>query len=87
MEWEEKIKGIAERVVSRAEILPLLNVLVRNPGLSSWNLLMVYSQNPSARYVCGRKAWEAAGRYVKVFSICLRSQGRAAWVHLLIFKT
>lgn len=65
MEWEEKIKGIAERAVSRAEILPLLNVLVRNPGLSSWNLLMVYSQNPSARYVCGRKAWEAAGRHVK----------------------
>ena len=65
MEWEEKIKETAGRAVSRAEILSLLDVLVGNPGLSSWNLLMVYSQNPSARYVCGRKAWEAVGRYVR----------------------
>lgn len=65
MEWEEKIKEIAERAVSRAEILPLLDVLVGNVGLSSWNLLLVYSRNPSARYVCGKKAWETAGRYVK----------------------
>lgn len=65
MDWEEKIREIAERAVSREEILSLLKVLVGNPGLSSRNLFMVYSQNPSARYVCGRNAWEAAGRYVK----------------------
>ena len=62
---EETVREIADQAVSREGILSLLNVFVNNPGLSAWNLLMVYSQNLSARYVCGRKAWEAAGRYVK----------------------
>jgi len=60
-----KAKEIAGNVASREELLPFLRVCAENKHLSLTNQLLVYEQNPEAKTVCGRSAWEQLGRKVK----------------------
>ena len=61
---ESKSISVVERATSKEEILKFLNVLVNNSHLSFLNLLLVYEQKPTAKMVCGRKAWEQMGHTV-----------------------
>ena len=58
---ESKVMSVVETAASKEGILNFLNVLVNNPHLSFLNLLLVYEQKPTAKMVCGRKAWEQMG--------------------------
>lgn len=60
-----RVKSVAEKAASREEILPFLSVCVMNTHLSLLNLLLVYEQNPDAKMVCGKVAWERLGRTIK----------------------
>ena len=60
-----RAKEIAGKVASREELLPFLRVYAENMHLSLTNQLLVYGQNPKAKTVCGRTAWEQLGRKVK----------------------
>lgn len=61
----KRIRTITEKAASREEILLFLNVYVKNTHLSLLNLLLVYEQNPEAKTVCGKAAWERMGRTLK----------------------
>lgn len=61
---ESKAMNVVETAASKEGILNFLNVLVNNPHLSFLNLLLVYEQKPTAKMVCGRKAWEQIGHMV-----------------------
>lgn len=61
---ESKAMSVVETAASKEGILNFLNVLVNNPHLSFLNLLLVYEQKPTAKMVCGRKAWEQMGHMV-----------------------
>lgn len=65
MEWKSRCRDIVNDAVSREGVLSLLNVIVNNLHLSSWNLLFVYEQNTAARHVCGRRAWERRGKRIR----------------------
>lgn len=56
--------SVVETAASKEGILNFLNVLANNPHLSFLNLLLVYEQKPTAKMVCGRKAWEQMGYMV-----------------------
>lgn len=58
------IEKVAEEVVNKENIIKYLNVVKNNINLSVLNQCMVYLQNPNAKIVCGRVAWEEMGRYV-----------------------
>lgn len=60
-----RAKEIAGKAASREELLPFLRVCAENMHLSLDNLLLVYGQNPLAKAVCGKAAWEKLGRKVK----------------------
>lgn len=64
MEWERRVREIAQGAVCREKILSLLKVAACNLGLGCSNVLLVYSQAPDARFVCGRSAWKGIGRTV-----------------------
>lgn len=55
---------VVDIAASKDGILTFLNVLVNNQQLSFLNLLLVYDQKPTAKMVCGRKAWEHMGHMV-----------------------
>lgn len=61
---ESKAMSVVETAASKEGILNFLNVLVNNPHLSFLNLLLVYEQKPTAKMMCGRKAWEQMGHTV-----------------------
>lgn len=67
-----RAKEIADKVTTREELLPFLRVCVENMHLSLTNLLLVYEQNPEAKAVCGRAAWEQLGREVKENAVPIR---------------
>lgn len=58
---EGRAMDVVDIASSKDGILTFLNVLVNNPQLSFLNLLLVYEQKPTAKMVCGRKAWEHMG--------------------------
>ena len=61
---ESKAMIVVKTAASKEGIINFLNVLVNNPHLSFLNLLLVYEQKPTAKKVCGRKAWEQMGHMV-----------------------
>lgn len=61
---ENRAMDVVDIVASKDGILTFLNVLVNNPQLSFLNLLLVYDQKPTAKMVCGRRAWEYMGHMV-----------------------
>lgn len=67
-----RVKSVAEKAASREEILPFLSVCVMNMHLSLLNLLLVYEQNPDAKTVCGKAAWERMGRTIKSDAISIK---------------
>lgn len=71
-DFVSRAKKIAGTVASREELLPFLRVCVENMHLSLTNLLLVYEQNPEAKAVCGRAAWEQLGREVKENAVPIR---------------
>lgn len=64
VDLESKAMSVVETAATKEGILNFLNVLVNNPHLSFLNLLLVYEQKPTAKMVCGRKAWEQMGHMV-----------------------
>lgn len=71
-DFVSRAKEIAGKVASREELLLFLRVCVENMHLSLTNLLLVYEQNPGAKEVCGRAAWEQIGREVKENAVPIR---------------
>lgn len=57
--------NVANTVVTKEHILEFLDIIVNNPYLSIINQALIYKQNPDAKVVCGRVAWEKQGRVVK----------------------
>lgn len=62
---ESRALAMVEKVMTRDEILPYLRVCAANVNLSYLNQLLVYSQKPDAKVVCGRSAWKHLGRDIK----------------------
>ena len=59
----------AKEAVQMDGIRPYLGVVARNPLLSPLNQALLYFQNPKSGLVCGRTAWEAMGREVRVNAV------------------
>lgn len=66
---EKRAREVAEQAASREGLLPFLRVCVENRQLSLVNQLLVYSQNPDAKMVCGKAAWGQVGRSVKAEAV------------------
>lgn len=64
-DWENRARKIAEKAAARDGVFPFLRVCVENRNLSLINLLLVFEQNPEAKMVCGKRAWEQLGRTIK----------------------
>lgn len=69
---ERRAREVAEKAATREEMLPFLRLCAENGQLSLVNQLLVYSQNPDAKMVCGRAAWGQVGRSVKAKAVPIR---------------
>ena len=58
------LKQVANEAVSKEHIISYLDVVKNNLNLSVLNQAMVYLQRPTAKMVCGKKAWESLGRTI-----------------------
>lgn len=69
---ERRAREVAEKAATREGMLPFLRLCAENRQLSLINQLLVYSQNPDAKMVCGRAAWGQVGRNVKAEAVPIR---------------
>ena len=68
----KRAREVAEKAASKEGLLPFLRVCAENRQLSLVNQLLVYSQNPDAKMVCGKAAWGQVGRSVKAEAVPIR---------------
>lgn len=59
------IRQVANTVVSQDHIMQYLNVVANNIHMSVLNQAMIYFQNPAAKMVCGKEAWNKMGRAIR----------------------
>lgn len=59
------MERVADGAVCKEKILSYLDMVKKNVYLSAMNQSLLYFQDPTASAVCGKAAWEGAGRIVR----------------------
>lgn len=59
------LKQVANTVISQDHIMEYLDVVANNIHMSVLNQAMIYFQNPAAKMVCGKEAWNKMGRAIR----------------------